>query len=433
MPVSPPMGGPGGGIVSAQSPPFELPIRYMLLGIFGFVVYAVDLVAQSLNLAAGEPSLPSVVALTHLLTLGSLLAFVMGAVYQLSTVAFLIPIRMLRWARFNFWLYAVSITGLIASMATWWSSGLILFGTLATVSVCLYASIMIASLCKTNIKGAMLNFVTAAHVYLILAILVAWLLVLATRVTALDMPQLLATHILLAVGGFFTFLIMGLTFKLLPMFTLSHGFSTAREKWTLACCHGALWSALCGVWTWRVLFWLAAVLAVAAFVNQLFHIRGILKKRMRKRIEPPIRTVISAAVGGVIGICVLAVQLVLARGMIGWQSVVTFYLLGWITFTVMGYAYKIVPFLVWSRRYSKRAGQGKVPLIADLVNLKLSKPVFVTFAVGVVVLTLSASIPWGPGAIAGTVVIAAAVLAFTIQMFAVIDIREVGKELKVRD
>jgi hypothetical protein len=425
-----------GGILTSQSPPFTLPIRYMMLGVFGFGLFALDLVAQSAHLAVSDPFLPASVALTHLLTLASLLAFVMGAVYQLSTVAFLTSIVAPGVARSNFWLYSVSVAGLIASMATWWQTGLVVFGSFATLSLYLYASIVILSLRRSQVEGAMKGFVVSAHAYLILGVSAAWLMILSFRVPSLSrfLTELLITHILFAVGGFFSFLVMGFTFKLLPMFTLSHGYETGRQKWTLRLAHTSLWGILTGVWAHQSVFlWLGIGVGVAAFANQLRDIRNILTKRMRRKMEPPIRTAVMATCAGFIGVVLLLGVLGSRRGVVDWQSVISFYLMGWITWTVMSYAYKIVPFLVWNQRYGKQAGKGKVPLIADLIHLNQSWPVLTGFAAGLVVLTTGMVLQWGKVATIGSLFIAATILAFCYQMNRVIDVRKVGKELLGRD
>lgn len=121
------------------------------------------------------------------------------------------------------------------------------------------------------------------------------------------------------------------------------------------------------------------------------------------------------------------------HGLAGWQSVITFYLMGWITWTVMTYAYKIVPFLVWNRRYGKQAGKGKVPVIADLINLNQSRPVLTAFAIGLLVLTTGTLLMKGYVAIVGSLFIAVAILALCFQMYRVIDARKVRKELMERD
>lgn len=421
----------GAGVVSSQSPAFTLPIRYMILGILGFGIFAVDLALQSVHLGSGSALVPSDVALTHVLTLGSLLAFVMGAVYQLSTVAFLIPVEGVRLARLNFWLYTVSAIGLISSMAEWNTPGLVLFGTLMNLSVYIYAVIVIVSVAKTKIRGAMQGFVLSAHAYLILAVTAALLLILGEKWPGLSsyMLELLLTHILLAVGGFFTFLIMGFSFKLLPMFTLSHGFTVARQKWTLTLCHLALWVLIASVWLHSsTLLVIGSVVGIAAFVIQLFDLRGIVLKRMRKKMEIPIRAVLAAAVVGLVTL-LLGITVALTRaGIAGWQGVVTLYLMGWVALTVMGYAYKIVPFLVWSKRYSKPAEGSKRLLISDLINLHQSLHVFIGFVLGLVLLTFGSVGQTAPLALIGGVLIAASILVFCVQILRVINPAEVRKE-----
>ncbi len=432
------MNAPGvaGGITTSQSPPFSVPVRYMLLGILGFATFAVDLALQSAHLSQVSVMAPYGVALTHLLTLGSLLAFVMGAVYQLSTVAFLIPIRAVVVARWNFWLYAVGVAGLVASMAKWSAIGLAVFGSITTLSIYLYAIVVIVSVVRTSVRGPMQGFVLSAHAYLILAVTDALLMVLSFSVPALAPIEgkLLLTHIVLAMGGFFTFLIMGFSFKLLPMFTLSHGYATWRQKWTLYASHVALWSLVAGIWTdARWLLGAGGAFGVFALVNQWFDLRGIVKKRMRKRVEPPMHAVVYAVVAGGLALLLLLLQVFLARGTTTWQSTVTFYLLGFVALTVMGYSYKIVPFLVWTERYSKKRVGGKSVIISDLINLNHALPVLVGFAVGFAVLAVSAAASFGIGLIVGAVATSLAVLAYAVQITIVMEPNKLGRELLERD
>lgn len=182
--------------------------------------------------------------------------------------------------------------------------------------------------------------------------------------------------------------------------------------------HTSVGLFLAGVWTHaRTVLWLGAAAGLASFAFLLLDIREILLKRLRKGLEPPVRTAVAAAIAGLVGMCLLGGQLAAGRSVAGWQSVISFYLLGWITFTVMGYAYKIVPFLIWTRRYSQRAGEEKVPLISDLINLNHARPVLRLFALGLIALAPSTAGAYPPGAIAGCVLIAGSMAAFCAQLF----------------
>ena len=150
---------------------------------------------------------------------------------------------------------------------------------------------------------------------------------------------------------------------------------------------------------------------------------------MRKKLEAPIRTVVGAVAAGILGLRLLLAQLLWQPGEAGWQSVVLFYLLGAVTFTVMAFAYKIVPFLVWSKRHSKPSGVGKPILISDLIKLNQAWPVLIVFEFGLIVLTGSSVAGWKPGTISGCGLITLAILTFCIQILRVINPQKLGKEL----
>ncbi len=428
---------PRGGIATSQSPPFTLPMRYLLLGVVGFGVFALDLAWQSTALGANRTWSPGVVALTHTLTLGSLLAFVMGAVYQLTTVAFLIPIRALRVARLNFWLYAVGATGLVVSMAQWWLVGMMVFGSLTAVSIYLYAGLIAWSIATAKTRGTMLWFVGLAHLYLAVAVTVAWLMIVSLQgggFLAGVIEKLLWTHILFATGGFFTFLVMGFSFKLVPMFTLAHGFSGARQTWTLLFANLALWGLVAGVWVdSRLWLWGAGVVGLAAFVNHGMTLFEIVKKRLRKVVEVPLKAVLAAALVGMGAVALLLLQLGMALQAPGWQGVVALYVMGWITLSVMGFAYKIVPFLIWNQRFSKNVEKNKTPMIADLLHPHHARPALWGFTLGLLLLTVGTMADWFFATVVACVLISLSILVFCVQMLIVIHPKKVIKELTAID
>jgi hypothetical protein len=425
-------------VVTSHAPPIIVPLRYMLLGLVCFALFAVDLAVQARSYAVLDPGMPAIVGLTHVLTLGALLSFVMGAVYQLSTVAFLMPLASERAARLNFWLYLVALVGLIPSMMAWWRTGLLGFGALMAAAVYVYAVVMLVSLHRTSVRGPMRGFVVSAHVYLLLAITVAVLLVLTDggALPALGpwLGPLIPSHILLVAGGYFLFLILGFSCKLLPMFTLSHGFATGGQAWTLRLAHAALWLLIAAAWLpWRGLWWFGFAAAAATVVSQLWNLRAIIKKRMRRRIEAPIQGVLIAAVIGAVWVVLLAVQLAWMHGQPGWRTLVQFELLGVVALTVMGFAYKIVPFLIWTQRYSKPKPDGKRVLIADLIRVGQAQPVLGTFVVGVWVLAGASLAESVVAAWIGAVFTAVAVFVFCVQMLRVVEPIRAGKELFHRD
>lgn len=424
-----------GGLRTSQSPPFTLPIRYMLLGILSYILFAVDLLTHIGAFGTNDPGAASVVALTHVLTLGALLAFVMGAVYQLSTVAFLIPMLGQRVARWNFWLYLVAFLGLWHAMQTWSSFGFLLFGSLAAVAVWIYCGIVLWSLAKSRVPGPMRWFVVSAHSYLAATVAIAILLVFTDGNVTIGlnpwMDSLIATHIILAVGGFFSFLLLGFSFKLFPMFTLSHGYAAWREKWTFGLAHLAIAGLLAGVWLHIGLIGIIGALSGAgALANHLWYLRSVIKKRMRKVVEPPMLGVIIASLFAMAALLAFIVLIAVKQAQAQIQSVVSFYLWGFVTLTVMSYTYKIIPFLIWSERYGARSGKEKVPLMSQLLPLRYSIPVFYGFALGVVATSIAVPLRAAWAITAGCILVSTALIAFAVEILYVINIRKVWGEFR---
>jgi hypothetical protein len=67
-------------------------------------------------------------------------------------------------------------------------------------------------------------------------------------------------------------------------------------------------------------------------------------------------------------------------------------LLGFLAQTIVGYAYKIVPFLVWNRRFAPLIGTVKVPVMQDLISRRLAWVTLGLYNLGLV--ALLAAILW---------------------------------------
>ena len=88
-------------------------------------------------------------------------------------------------------------------------------------------------------------------------------------------------------------------------------------------------------------------------------------------------------------------------------------LVGWITLTIIGAAYHIIPMITWMEKYSMKLGAEDVPMIADLFNLKLGEVILVLSVLGTVLLLV-------PGTrMVGGILLFGAFLAFTYDMIMV--------------
>ncbi|UOF92054.1 hypothetical protein LSG31_07430 [Fodinisporobacter ferrooxydans] len=421
---------------TSHSPPFALPMRYITLGVVLFGLFALQLLAESLFHPFQMALMPSVVALTHLLTLGVLLSIVTGAVYQLTTVTFLIPIRNVGLAGKNFWIYGMGIVGLWISMEQWWTVGLLIFGTIVTISIYIFGILVMLSLSKSTVKGMIRWYIWFSMMYLLLAVAFAWTMIASIQfgIGSRFYMELLETHIVLATIGFFTCLIIGFSLKLFPMFTLAHGFSTARQPYTFGLLQGGLALLIMGIWLHsRILLTIGGVAAVAAFVNHALDLRGMIQKRMRKTMETPIRYVVVATIFGLISFCAVLGIALAHGGLTQWQGIIGFYILGWIVLTVMGYAYKIIPFLIWNQRYGTKAGKEKVPMMSELFDLKKSRWVFGLFVAGLFLFSCGMVLGWYGLTMAGGSLLTIGIGLFVWQMLQILKPSQLWKEIYSND
>src|SRR5690606_12103793 len=103
-----------------------------------------------------------------------------------------------------------------------------------------------------------------------------------------DHLVVLKSHILLGVAGWFTFLIFGFSYKMIPMFSLSHGFSMKPAKWIFIVYAIGLIVTIFSFITEKNLFLQVGMsLLFAGFALFSYHITTIIKLRLKKKLDRP--------------------------------------------------------------------------------------------------------------------------------------------------
>ena len=62
---------------------------------------------------------------------------------------------------------------------------------------------------------------------------------------------------------------------------------------------------------------------------------------------------------------------------------------------MLGYLYKIVPFLVWTHKYSEKVGKEKVPTLKEMMNEKLGVILYRLFTISIFGIIVSAAFSSG--------------------------------------
>ena len=203
------------------------------------------------------------------------------------------------------------------------------------------------------------------------------LLLMGKLITRFDAISAMHAHAHLGGVGFFTMLIVGVSYKLIPMFTLSEIQNHRRavlsvalaERWPGRFIRDHSSCAARG----KLAFAIVVMIALAIYGIEL---AAILRARKRRGLDWGIHMFLTA-VAGLLPLCVLALvlswpglplntftgQLENLYGFLG--------LVGVISFAIIGMLYKIIPFLIWFGVYSKKIGCAKVPALADLYSERL--------------------------------------------------------------
>jgi hypothetical protein len=177
-------------------------------------------------------------------------------------------------------------------------------------------------------------------------------------------------HAHLLTVGWLTALTAGVSYKLLPMFSLAYGHPLTAGRWALGLLlgGGALWIVtipLPGAWPLP-----AATQGLGALLYA-WDAHRLLARRKKRRLETGLGM---AARAMALLPVVVAAGVAAALGVPGATAAYGVLLLvGWIGWTLIGYLYKIVPFLVWVRRFSSPEAAGKRPLATELVDARLAR------------------------------------------------------------
>jgi len=354
----------------------RLPFLFIFTGIFGFVMFQAASLFQLFDWLDEGIRGQSGWFHVHLFVLGWATMLAMGAIYQLINVILQSTVFSEKLGYIHYTLFTIGLTGLLFGFIKAEIYWIAAFATLLLIGILVFAFNMTLTLIRAKKWDAITISSACAVLYLVLTGLsgMAMGLNFATGIWIDYHENLFGAHIWLGTIGWFGLLITGFSYKMLPMFYLSHDYSTKPQTailllWNAAVIVGAL-SFLLGSGFWMK--WIALLLLAAAIVVYNIHMQQIKKHRHKRNPGTGIKWAVyvsQALAVTVIGMLIYTFfnpeQLLDTRTVIfaGWL-----YLSGWVSLTILGYASKIIPFLWWTHKYGKHAGKPGNPVLADLLN-----------------------------------------------------------------
>ncbi len=173
-------------------------------------------------------------------------------------------------------------------------------------------------------------------------------------------------HAFLAVAGFASLLIVAVSFRFVPMFAVAHGDAYGRRAMQWVAVAGVAVAAGSLHWPLGLRLGLLELLASAISIGAS-HMRT-LATRLRKRVDVSLRY-------GSVAWCLAIVAIFVALAAT-WQTglqtaAVILAVLGWISITILGYAYKVAGFLAWQVA-KERDPAAQLPALSTAVHLPLA-------------------------------------------------------------
>lgn len=362
-----------------KAPSIALPLRYFVAAIAAFMLAAILLPFVASDLADFYYQ-PRLLALTHLITLGWITMTIMGASYQLIPVALGVGLYSERLARIQFWFMLVGTLGMVGHFWIGRWGGLIASAFLVLIASSLYLAnlgMTLQGLPRWNVTA---KSIAAALLFFAATVVLGNLMALDKVLNFLrgEFLGILHGHFHLAALGWVTMMISGVAYHLIPMFTLSELRDERRahlQFWLLFVGTVGLVGSLLQSRRFLPLFAVMVVAAILLFADQM---RRILKARRRRVLDGGIRHFVTALVYLV---ALTPLGLLFSLGFLpegAFGSRLAFMygflaLIGWVSLTIVGMLYKIIPFLVWYHAYSGKVGREPVPTLQELCPPELQR------------------------------------------------------------
>ncbi len=364
-------------VSTAYAPPFRIVLKYFGAAVFSFLLLNI-LLTFNFETFSGHHFQPKLLSITHIATLGWITMTIFGALFQLIPVVLQVKLFSETLAEIQFWIFSFGVLTLTYSF--WFFTidlPLTIGASLINLAVIIFLVNIIATLTRVKEWNLTASYLTASLFYLLTTGAAGLLLAINLGYPYIKGNHLdyISYHLIVAVVGWAAMVIMGVTFKLVPMFTLSHNFSTTSGKWAFGLINFGLFGFLYELHSKNsILFFISAVFVAAGIFFFLYQVYIIFKQRIRRKLDSALKFTQTAfiffGISTVFGFSFLIFDLSNVMNITLAFGYLIFF--GFISMLIVGQMYKILPFLTWYHKYSSKAGLEKVPTLKEMYNEKIS-------------------------------------------------------------
>ena len=384
VPSSPSLASP----FAAKAPPLSIPLRHFLAAAAAFVVFAAAFAwgAFEGRFLGFDIQARWALGLVHTLTLGWVTMTLFGALSQMAPVLWETSLAWPGAVKAAWALFTAGIVGFVGCLwggvEAYWVPAAAL-----VAAVVLYLACFVRTMASAGRLDWTGRHLVLSTVYLLVLAVLGLLLAYDRHQGRLfsDPEGVLIAHVHLALIGWVSLTIVGVSYRLVSMFALSHIRSRAPGRLALILINaGLLGLAADALFLRRRLIGAWAAVLVLGYAAYAWQMRELFKERTR-RIDPALAYTLAALAGGFLW---AALGLGLAFGVLPDEpearaAYAFAALLAWVTPFILGQIHKIVPFLIWLHVYS-RSWKPPLPLptMKDLTSEKLAWAELAVFVPG---------------------------------------------------
>lgn len=413
--TAPEPGRPSGGGMLPLVEGARLPLAFIGLGLVAFALGSAWLLVETWR--GWLPFFhPRVVALVHLWLPGFLLSVCIGASYQLLPVVLGSALHARpRWLWSHLLLHASGVGALVSGLALGRYTLAAVGGLAIGAGVSGLLVVTLRTFFVSERRDAVAWSFPLAAGWLFATVLAGLVVALNRRDPFVSLPalDLLRAHAHLGLIGYFVTLLQGVTFQMLPMFTMA---AIRRPLF--------VWLGLAGsqlgllllapslAWGWLGGRWFATAVLVIGLGCSGLALSATLRTRRLRRLDSGLKAFVAgsacillvAGLGVWLGLKTLGDANVLA----GSSAYGLLLVIGGLGLPVLGMGCKILPFLVWMKVYGPRAGRDEVPQAKTFSSPVLERAWLGLHLAGVGLLALGTGLQWARVAVAGGVMLALA-------------------------
>ena len=380
----------GKNLATEMAPPFVLVAHYFIAGAIFYMVASIILPFYAGELNSFFLS-SAIASLMHLYLLGFIMMIIFGAMYQLIPVVLEIPLFSKDFAYIQFYLFVAGIVIFSIALGVDGYIKMLPFGAIMMyISMLIFIANVFLTYKNIELWSITAKYILVSNIFLALGVSIGFYMALDLIYGfGVDIVSLVTLHISTTIVGYILMTIMGVGMILLPMFSLSHGFSNKPINIAFYLIIAGLVLFLSSIFVKiSALKYLGIALVVVSVILGLYQMWLIFSTRIRKQNDFWAKNMIASFFSLILALIVLGSAIFL-------NSQTLFILFGFIlffgffVFFIVGHIYKILPFLVWYQRYSPLVGKIKVPMLNEMIKEKVADIQFWITTIGVILCSIA--------------------------------------------